>query len=77
MCYNDFREQIYAYLDQIMPVHAIAIYQFVEIISAGFSKSPMFAMVIAHLKVGAQKKTKRDKHLLLFTCEGKIGRAHV
>jgi hypothetical protein len=42
----------------MMPVAKIAIYWFVEIRCAGFSMSPMFEIVIIHLKVGAQKKTK-------------------
>jgi hypothetical protein len=42
------------------PVAAIAIYWLAETFSAGFLKSPTFAIVIAHLKVGAQKKTKKE-----------------
>jgi hypothetical protein len=32
---------------------------FTEIFSAGFLKSPILAMVIIHLNVGAQKKTNK------------------
>lgn len=39
------------------PVAQMAIYWLAEMFSAGFLKSPMFAIVIIHLKVGAQKKT--------------------
>ena len=38
------------------PVAVMAICWLAETFSAGFLKSPMFAMVINHLKVGAQKK---------------------
>jgi len=38
------------------PVAVIASYWFADMFSAGFEKSPMLAMVIIHLKVGAQKK---------------------
>lgn len=37
----------------------IAIYWLEDMSSAGLSKSPMFDIVIIHLKVGAQKNTKR------------------
>ena len=39
------------------PVAHTAIYWFADIISAGLDISPIFAMVINHLKLGAQKKT--------------------
>jgi hypothetical protein len=38
------------------PVHVIASYWLAEMFSAGLLKSPMLAMVMSHLKVGAQKK---------------------
>jgi hypothetical protein len=44
-----------AYLAQMSPVPAIANCWFAEMFSAGLEKSPIFAMVIIHLKVGAQK----------------------
>ena len=47
----------YAYRDHSTPVIKTAICIFVEMCSAGFSKSLMFEKVIAHLKEGAQKKT--------------------
>jgi len=40
------------------PVKPIASCWFVEMFSAGRSMSPMLEIVIIHLKVGAQKKTK-------------------
>ena len=45
-----------AYLAQMTPVHAIANCWFADMFSAGLLKSPMFAIVIIHLNVGAQKK---------------------
>jgi hypothetical protein len=48
----------YAYLLQISPVMVIASCWLAEICWAGLEKSPMFEKVIAHLKVGAQKKTR-------------------
>ena len=47
----------YAYRDHSTPVMKTAICIFVEICSAGFSKSLMLEKVIAHLKDGAQKNT--------------------
>ena len=44
----------------MMPVRKMANYWFVETISAGRFMSPMFEIVIIHLKVGAQKKTMTD-----------------
>jgi len=41
----------------MQPVMKIAICWLAEIFSAGFFMSPMFEKVIAHLNVGAQKKT--------------------
>ena len=38
------------------PVQVMASCWFAEMFSAGRLKSPMFAIVISHLKVGAQKK---------------------
>ena len=38
------------------PVHVIASYWLAEMFSAGLLKSPMLAMVMSHVKVGAQKK---------------------
>ena len=43
------------YLTQTKPAIKRAIYWFVESKWAGFEKSPMFEIVIIHLKVGAQK----------------------
>ncbi len=38
------------------PVYVIGSCWLAEMFSAGWEKSPMFAIVISHLKVGAQKK---------------------
>ena len=38
------------------PVIKIAIYWWADMFSAGLVQSPMFAIVITHLKVGPQKK---------------------
>ena len=42
------------------PVHVIASCWLEEMFSAGREKSPMFAIVISHLKVGAQKKIVKE-----------------
>ena len=49
------------YLVQRIPVKKMAHYWLVDIFSAGFFKSPMFEKVMAHLKVGAQKKTTANR----------------
>ena len=55
------------------PVAHTAIYWFADIISAGLDISPIFAMVINHLKLGAQKNTIVNLERLRFTCEGTSG----
>lgn len=45
----------------------------VEINSAGFFMSPMLAMVIIHLKVGAQKKTVESQEEEVLLVNGPAG----
>ena len=68
----------YEYLIQMTPVAKIAICWYGDTFSAGLSRSFRFEKVIAHLKVGAQKKTEnywvREKDLP--TCERTSRVAH-
>ena len=50
------------YLDQMTPVAAIAACCGTEMFSTGLLMSAMFARLIPHLKVGAQKKTNTCTH---------------
>ena len=54
------------YLVHRTPVAKMASCWYGEIFSAGLLKSPMLEKVIIHLKVGAQKKTKRQTTALVY-----------